>query len=177
MYDTLRLLSHYGKYRVYSSFFVGSARATGNRTKGERLHRWLQIDFATEIIPASTCVTCNSYCAKFVTGFLRFCLSLRKHTYARVRILSSICIHACVRLTGCEIVPQDLLPNLLVRALSFRCAPLVFMISLLSLFLFVRKKMRVARFKIVPQQWACIYKNIIFMRTPRDVRNIVCSIC
>lgn len=145
MYDTLRLLSHYGKYRVYSSFSVGSAGEKGNKTRGERLHRWLQIDFATEIISASTCVTCNSYCAKFVTGFLRFCLSLRKHTYAWIRILSSICIHACVRLTGCEIVAQDLLPNFLARALSFRCAPLIFMISLFSLFLFIGKQMQVAR--------------------------------
>lgn len=38
---------------------------------------------------------------------------------------------------GLRDIPQDLLPNLLVRALSFRCAQLIFMISLFSLFLFL----------------------------------------
>jgi len=128
-------------------------------------------------------VTCNSYCAKFVTGFLRLCLFSRKHTHAYRHVHTYIhvfyppAIEQVCATNGLRDIPHDLLPNLLVLvgALSSRCAPLVFPISPLPLshpfslpiFLSLHQERNADRpVKLLHQRSLCAfnYRNIVCVR-------------
>lgn len=96
--DSFKCTIRFASYRIMVNTgctLLSSSTAAAERGE-KRLHHWLQIDFAIEIIPASARVTCNSYCAKFVTGYRRpysVFLFAQTHTrlyiYILLRILST----------------------------------------------------------------------------------------